>query len=185
MSHLKKYSLYDMLGDLGIYFNWSINALVPIKLNAADNYFKIHKDTVIRVSQMLLQQIMFMPTEIYRGILLKKAVTTLEPHPEMEHLSFTEDINVAKYFASIDGFGSDKVNLNLLLGEFGHLIKYTPFTTEVLFHHKFLDILPYTEALAKVNFIPHGHVEWLKEQKEITILQPVRPFYNIQLYTHE
>lgn len=179
MSQLNKYSVEDMSGSLGIYFNWSINALVPFNSKAADKYLKIHKAVIVEISQMLLQRILFVTREIYRGVLLKEPTNEIQPHNNLEYLSFTEDIKIAQSFANINGFGSEVMDLREMLGGFGYVITYYPHISEVLFHYKFLDLLPYQEALTQIGMNGMEEVRGLKIQKEVTIIQPEQPFTQI------
>jgi hypothetical protein len=50
MQQTKKLSLHEINGDLKIYFNWSANALMPIKPGAADKYLTQHRSTISNVA---------------------------------------------------------------------------------------------------------------------------------------
>lgn len=176
MQHQKKITLNDIKGDLKIYFNWSANVLMPLHPGAADTYLKEYRNVIIKVAQKLLKQISYAPTPIYRGIILKKPVTAIMPHKSMEYLSFSDDPSVAKYFADINGFGSEILNVAKQLGQYGYFIEYTPRADDVLFHHHFLSFLPYAEAFTLLRMDGQLEVESLKMQKEIVILQPKEPF---------
>ncbi len=174
-----KNSLSELSDELWTYLNWSVNALAPTSGNRADNYLKVNKATIVNTSQKLLREINYTPTEIYRGLLLREKSEYILPHKNLEYLSFSENIEVVKQFADIHGFGSNIVDLKTRLGEFGYVIHYTPQIEEIIFHYKFLDLLPYSEALNLIGMNGDIEVASLKEQMEVTILQPNEPFYNI------
>jgi hypothetical protein len=177
MQH-KKYKPSDISGELGIYFTWAINALFPIGRGA--KRFLFENELVIRkMSQKLLKDIDYKPGPIYRGIILKDKVSQIEPEKFNYHLSFSTDRSVAENFADINGFGSEHEDLKSKLGEYGYLIEYTPKLSEVVFHYSLLSILPFEEAFNNVITDGRGQVEFLKTQKEVTILQPTIPFLNI------
>jgi len=176
------FTMNEMVGDMKIYFNWSLNALVPFNSRAADYFLIGHKQVIISVAQRLLTMIEFTPADIYRGIILREEITILEPHKNFEYLSFSEDYSVANHFADVNGFGSDVVDIKKQLGTHGYIIKHRPDISEILFHHKFLSMLPYTEALSRIGMDGAGEVAGLRRQKEIMILQPKLPFTDITKY---
>ena len=179
MDQKKKLTLQDMKGDLKIYFNWSANALVPLNPGAADVYLKENRSTIFDIAQMLLGWMNYAPTLIYRGVILRYPTNTILPNDNLQYLSFSTERSVAEYFADVNGFGSDLINVVDQLGEYGYVIEYTPKLTEILFHYEFLSILPYEEAFALLGMAGRFEVNGLKKQKEIIILQPDEPFYNI------
>lgn len=179
MSQMKKLSLREINGELKIYFNWSANALMPINPTAADRYLIEHRSTIIKVAQKLLKQVSFSPAPIYRGIILRERVTSIHPHNNFQYLSFSTDRAVAEHFADVNGFGSDVVDVKAQLGEYGYVIEYTPKLSEILFHHRFLSLLPFDEAFTLIGIDGKGEVESLKKQKEIMIFQPAEPLTNI------
>ena len=171
--------------DLAIYFNWSANALLPVYHGAADRYMTIHRETVVRVAQRLTKQLQYKPGPLYRGIILPKQVTCIEPHKNLQYLSFSEDINVARHFANFNGIGSDIVDLTKQLGTFGYVIEYSPQQHEILFHHALLELLPYREAFDLIGLNGAKDIAGLKRQKEIMIMQPAMPLVNVEPFdTH-
>ncbi len=179
MDQRKKLTLQDMKGDLKIYFNWSANALVPINPGAADVYLKENQPTILKVALILLGWINYTPNLIYRGVILRYPANTVLPKEHLQYLSFSTERSVAEYFADVNGFGSDLINVADQLGEHGYVIEYTPKLTEILFHYEFLSILPYEEAFALLGMAGRFEVDELRKQKEIIILQPGEPFNNI------
>lgn len=177
MQQHKKLTLRDLNGDFKIYFLWS--ATVLSNPAAVDNYLLKNKNTILKVSQKLLRWVNYVPAPIYRGIILRERVNEIKPNEKLPSLSFSADRSVAEHFADIKGFGSQLVNIEEQLGTFGYVIEYTPKTTEVLFHYRFLSILPYAEAFNLNGMQGQNEVEYLKKQKEVTILQPKEPFINI------
>jgi hypothetical protein len=160
--------------SLNIYFNWSLVALIGKEPVKVDNYLKENLIEIQQVARSLLYIINYKPAEIYRGVILKHDQNyRLKPHPNFTYLSFSEDINIAKSFADPgpNGFGSV-----YFLGHFGFIIKYTPTIEEILFHHKFLNILPYASAFEQLGIIDNVTMF----QKEVIILQPEEPFKMIR-----
>lgn len=173
-------SLKDIRGDLRTYFNWSANALVPFNPLAADHYLNEHHSLIWNVAQKLLKQISYVPDTLYRGLILTESVDMIIPHKNFKYLSFSTDLSVAETFADVKGFGSDVIDLSAKLGSYCYIIEYKPVITEVLFHHDFLTLLPYAEALSLLNMDGVSEVEGLKNQKEVMIFQPAEPFTNIK-----
>lgn len=179
MKSKRKITLEDIKGDMKIYFNWSANALFPYCPGAADRYLKENRIVVIGVAQELLQLIDYTTSFIYRGIILRSEVNAVKPHKQFEYLSFLSDRSVAEHFADVEGFGSEILNVVDQLGQYGYVIEHIPDKSEILFHHQFLSILPYSEAFTMLGMDGRAEVESLKRQKEVIILQPQQPFTNI------
>jgi len=106
-----KLSLKDIKGDLKIYFNWSANVLMPVSTGSADVFLAQYRSRILTVAQKLLAKVNFIPTPIYRGILLKENVNTIQPHKNLKYLSFSDKRSIAEQFADVKGFGSHIVNL--------------------------------------------------------------------------
>lgn len=156
--------------ELGIYFNWSCNQLAGDSV-ATDKYLRDNMDTVRKVAARLLRKINYQPTLIYRGIIVQERdLEYLQPHPGFTYLSFTEDLDVAHVFANPDHFMAMAIRHRL--GEeqlYSYIAEYTPALEEILFHHKFLEMLPYVKMMREVANIDASTIH---EQKEVTILQP-------------
>ncbi|MDR3711541.1 MAG: hypothetical protein P4L51_01895 [Puia sp.] len=167
-----------MKGDLGIYFNWSANELEGDP-RATDRYLRENKSAILRVAQELMERIHYVPTPIFRGIILRQPVEVIDPHPGFTYLSFSTERKVAEHFADVNGFGSDYLDVSKQLGSYGYVISYTPAMSEVLFHHDLFSYLPYQEAFSLQRMGGIGKVEFLKAQKEVVILQPAAPFKDI------
>jgi len=166
--------------DLSIYFNWTANALMPVIVGAAYRYFALHRETIVRMANRFLNPVEDCPEIIYRGVIFKTPTTRIEPHPAMKYLSFTTCKEVAEHFASVDGFGSDVINVSQQLGTFGYIIEHKPKPTEILFHFKLLDIFPYMEAFNAMGLNGQKDVDGLKWQREIMIEQPATAFTNLK-----
>lgn len=179
MQMQKKLTLWEVKGDLKTYFNWSANTLCPLNPGAADRFLKENKTAILNTSQKLLKLVRYVPGLIYRGILLKQTVNEIMPHERLEYLSFSTDRSVAEHFANVNGFGSEIMNLAAQLGNYGYIIEYIPSVSEVLFHYHFLSLLPYAEAFSQLGMDGTSEVVGLKNQKEVTILQPEQPFTRI------
>lgn len=151
--------------------------------NGADRYLKENREVIVNTAGKLLRQIDYVPSLIYRGVLLKDAVEKLFPNVNMAYCSFSECEDVARHFASINGFGSELIDLKSRLGEYGYIIRYTPKFEEVIFHHLLLEILPFSEALDLIGMDGYAEIQGLKRQREITILQPEKPFTNLNQFT--
>lgn len=179
MDHKRKLTLQDMKGEIKTYFNWSANVLIPFHPGAADVYLTKNRSPILKIAQLLLKHIHYDPGHIYRGIILKEPVKKITPHENLQYLSFSANRSVAEHFADINGFGSDILDVAAHLGHYGYIIEYTPRITEVLFHYRFLSILPYVEAFSLLGMNGISQVEALRKQEEITIIQPSEPFSNI------
>lgn len=152
--------------EMGIYMNWSMNMISPRDPAGADAYLRNHLDIVLRCVDTLLTRIDYRPRPIYRGVVLKKEVTELSYHPNFTAISFSEDAQVARHFADTSDQGFPSF---FYLGDRGYVAHYTPRREEVLFHHKFFELLPYAELFRKKGF---DSIEDLIAQREVCILQP-------------
>ncbi|MDF2190493.1 hypothetical protein [Paraflavitalea sp. CAU 1676] len=175
----KEISLKELHGELAIYFNWSANALVPIFPGASDLYLKNNFETIHKVGQSLMRSINYLPGTIYRGIILKDPVATINPHKKLMHLSFSTEKSVAIHFADTNGFGAGIMDVATRLGTYGYVIEYWPKISEILFHYDFMSILPYAESFSLLGMDGILEVNSLMRQREIIILQPSNPFTNI------
>jgi hypothetical protein len=142
---------------------------------AADQLLKANLDIIKEISGVLLGKFNYTPKEIYRGIILPNEIDELKPHENFTYLSFSEDRKIAESFANPTptGFGS-----LFYLGKYGYVIEYIPKPEEVIFHYKFMELLPYRSVFIKAGL---GD-ETLNEQKEVTLLQPQEPFIKIKKY---
>lgn len=167
-----------MNSETQIYFQWSFMALFGLNPVEADNFLCKNLDVIKQVSSQLLDKINYAPQEIYRGVILQNPIDELKPHENFTYLSFSESKDIASSFANPgpDGFGS-----LYHLGDYGYIIKHTPCKEEVIFHNKFIDILPYSNALLQLGF----NDSTIREQKEVMIIQPELPFKNIKPYKNE
>lgn len=179
MQQLNKITLNEVTGELAIYFNWSANALLPITPGAADVYLKRNRYAIFKMAQYLLQFTDYTPGPIYRGIILSEEHNAIKPQKSFMYLSFSTRKSVAEHFANVNGFGSDIMNISCEIGTYGYVIEYAPRITEILFHYKFLSMLPYAEAFSLLNINGLSAVKDLEEQNEIIIFQPAEPFINI------
>lgn len=169
-----------------IYFNWSLNALMPVNSGAADEYMRQNREPIVSIAHTLLKMINYEPQPIFRGLLMKHPdLLEISPRNGYEYLSFTDDEKVAEHFSNINGFGAEYagfLDTAKQLGTYGYVIEYTPKFSEVLFHYKLLDMLPYAVALTNVlGMDGKKEIKEIKKQREIMILQPKEPFSKIIL----
>lgn len=158
----------------------SIKALVPYQPGLADRVLETNKAEICRTAAELLELIDYTPGKIYRGIVMEAPQTAIIPHKNFKYLSFTEDLSIASHFADpINGFGQGIIDIKTQLGEYGYIIEHTPAVDDVLFHWKFLNILPYKQAFNAMGLDGDAEMKGLLKQKEITILQPSFSFTNI------
>lgn len=163
--------------DIRLYFQWSSHALIGFNPTLSDRCLRENFEIIKSVSDYLLNSIDYKPIEIYRGIIMKEpSLTNLMPHKNMTYLSFSEDLNIAKSFADVNGFCS-QFGINHLLGKHGYIVSYTPQLSEVLFHHSFIDIFPYIKSWNSMGI--DGTEKTLEIQKEVMIIQPKEAFKNI------
>lgn len=161
--------------ELGIYFNWSCNQLAFEDSVSVDHYLRLNLDTVKRVAARLLRYIDYKPEPLYRGVIMDEdGMTELWPHEGFTYLSFSESRAVAEIFADpkneMAALLPEKFGTSELYGYVTY--PYIPAVEQVLFHHKFLSLLPYVEAQRRVANVDCSRIH---EQKEVTILQPATP----------
>lgn len=156
--------------ELQTYFNWSCALLVgdPVE---ADGFLRHNMVTIKKVAGELLRQIDYEPMTVYRGVIIKqRELTRLEPHNGFTYLSFSENVNIALKFANPADDMAFMVRHRL--GEdqlYGYVAEYVPQQEEVLFHHHFLQILPYVQAIYAAQNVDASRIHL---QEEVTILQP-------------
>lgn len=164
MSKNEKYSKY---------FTFILEMLrggMPVE---TDKFLNANFDDIREVARELYEDIP--QTKIYRGIILPDKINRLEPHPNFTYISFSEDIKVAEHFAdpSPTGFGSI-----LSLGDYGYIVEVDePY--EILFHHSLFSKKEFKQIFSQ--FFDKDTLKFLKNQKEVTIIQPdrdlkVKPF---------
>lgn len=162
---------------LRLYFTWSSNALIGFNPSMSDRQLRDNYPAIKLVADYLLKEINYQPKGIYRGIIMHdQALTELIPHKNMTYLSFSEDLNIARHFADVNGFGA-QYGINNRLGKHGYIIPFMPQLKDVLFHHHFIQIFPYIKVWNEMGI--DGTDKTLEIQKEVMIRQPQEPFKNI------
>jgi hypothetical protein len=158
-----------------IYFKWSCIALLGSDPVAADKLLSQNLDIIKEIAGELLKKIKYEPIEIYRGVILTEEILELKSHPNFTYISFSEDKKIAESFAdnSPKGFGS-----LFYLGDYGYVVRHTPKPEEILFHYRFMELLPYKRVFIEAGL---GD-ETLNEQKEVMLLQPQESFTKIKKY---
>lgn len=159
------------------YFTWSCMSLHGMYPIAADRYLRENLDEIREYAGILLHKIGYEPRPIHRGIILEEKIDgKLQPHNGFSYLSFTEDMAIAERFANIDHWMSFILRANGY--KYGYMIEYTPALDEILFHHSFVDLLPYDDWFISVGIEDNK----VREQKEVTIIQPQHSFTQIKQY---
>lgn len=159
------------------YFQWSCLALYGADPVGADRYLRDNLEEIRLYAERLLRKINYEPRPVVRGVILREQINgKLDPHPRQTYLSFTEDMTIAERFADINHWMSFILRNNGY--KYGYIIEYTPAIDEVLFHHSFVDILPYDDWFRSVGIDDNK----IREQKEVTIIQPQHSFTQIKRY---
>jgi hypothetical protein len=159
------------------YFQWSCLALYGADPVGADRYLRDNLEEIQHYAGRLLRKINYEPQTVHRGVILPEQIDgKLDPHPRQTYVSFTEDISIAERFADINHWMSFILRANGY--KFGYMIEYTPTIDEILFHHSFVDLLPYDDWFISVGVYDNK----VREQKEVTIIQPAESFTQIKRY---
>ena len=162
--------------DIETYFEWSVEAVRGLDPNLNCAFLLRHETVIRRCAQVLLSKARYVPVPVFRGVVFKSPnVKAVHPHPFFTYLSFTEDENIAKWFADPGprGFGLGKASASL--GDHGYIIKYQPKLDEILFHWQFLNVMPYMNALSQLGI--DGRM--LPRQKEVIVYQPREPLIDL------
>jgi len=163
--------------DLDLYLNFALHAILG-RLSEADALMSIAGDEIRAVATQLTAHYPIQEKPLYRGMLLDpdQAFTA---HPKLTFLSWSEDRDVAVWFACPRSAVSEPLaatNPKLR----GHLVELPVAQSRVLFHHAWTSVLG---GLAALPALARAHplmgeeaarqIEWsLRTQQEI-ITAPV------------
>lgn len=160
--------------DVDLYLNFVLHAILG-RLREADAIMSIAGDRIRAVADRLTAQHPITPKPLYRGLLLDPD-KTYAPDPKLTFLSWSEDRDVAVWFACPRSAVSEplaKANPRLR----GHLVDLPAPKARVLFHHGWASALGDLAALAIAHPLMgeegRRQIEWsLRTQREV-ITAPV------------
>lgn len=147
------------------YVNWVLPAIAGV-MPAADAILREHRDQVVEVAAMLREMLGLEPKRLYRGILLEpeqSARGILDPDPALPFLSWTEDRDVACWFADPRSFASGDIQATKPAIE-GFLVEHLPEPSQILFHHAWAHRFP----------LPGGRLGRLSQLAELHELIDIR-----------
>jgi hypothetical protein len=165
------------------YVNWVVPAVTGVT-PAADAILAEHRAQVLEVAAVLREMLAVEARRLYRGLLLDPEQTAggiLQPDPELEFLSWTEDRDVACWFADPESAVSGNIRESRP-GIEGFLVEHLPDPAEILFHHTWGARFPLpggrlgalSELAALHELVDAREFEWnLTTQKEVITL-PLR-----------
>jgi len=108
------------------------------KQKEADAWLHSNKRHIERVARYLRSEMPVNPQKVYRGILLpagEKKFKVAGKYQQQEYVSFTENLDVACWFARKESLIAPDLNYEVD----GYIIEYQPENKEILFHHSWLD----------------------------------------------
>jgi hypothetical protein len=160
--------------DVDLYINFALHAIYGM-LGEADTIMRRAGDSVRRVADRLAEKIPVMPAPIHRGLLLDPAVP-FAPDPKATFLSWSEDLDVALWFACPRSAVSEPVAQQKPRAR-GFLVELAAPRSRVLFYHAwtraFGGLAPLAIAHPLMGEEGRRQIEWsLRTQREI-ITEPV------------
>lgn len=123
--------------DVKVYVFWLV-AVIMGRLNEADQVMAQHRRTIYRAAEHLRKACPPPVRKLYRGLLLEPELVKngfVQPHPyAVESVSFTEDRNVACYFADPQTIMSGFVK-QIRPRVLGYIAELTPRPSSILWHY--------------------------------------------------
>lgn len=155
--------------DADFYVNFAIHAILG-KLGEADAIMRLAGNAVRRVANDLARECPIATTPLYRGLLLDPA-TPYAPDPKLTYLSWSEDRDVALWFACPRSAVS--VEASQLRPQLrGYVAKIAAPRSRVLFHHGWAQALGGLACFALIHPLMgqegKRQIEWsLATQREV------------------
>ena len=177
---------------LNYYINWVLYAVLG-NMQAADQILKEHRQGIQSWATFLRKEYPFKIKTLYRGLLLEPEQVkekTIAQDPRVQFVSFSEDFDVACWFAAPDSVMSGYVKQTRPRVE-GWIMEYRPRASDVLFHHHW-GYIAYDRGGGPFELFPsaarmHPDVDerqfmWnLETQKEV-ITKPLRKNTPVEAY---
>jgi hypothetical protein len=168
--------------DINHYVNWTLYAIYG-RLAEADQIMRLGLAGIRRVAAMLHKRHPIPATPIYRGMLLDPE-RPLQADPAFSFLSWSDDVDVARWFGSLDAYISEPFRVHCPEAQGYVLTMQRP--AAVLWHYSWADVwgapLPWM-ALRHPHIGAEGsrQIAWsLRTQREViteplTTLPPAQP----------
>ena len=160
--------------DVDLYVNFALHAILG-RLGEADALMHLAADPIRRVAGRLAEKCPIEPVPLHRGMLLDPA-QTFAPDPKLTFLSWSEDRDVALWFACPRSVVSEPLaQLKPTLR--GYVVEIAAPRSRVLFHHAWADAFGGLAPLARAHPLMgeegRRQIEWsLRTQREV-ITAPV------------
>lgn len=165
-----------------LWSNFVLFAVVGMT-SAADQIMEKHRALVLEMATWMQRQRPVAKRELYRGVLVEPEVLIggqLAADPRVQFLSWTEELQVACWFADRDSIISECVREKKPRVR-GYIATDTPRSADVLWHHEWMDI-PVSAGPGNLNLAifaaHHPHVDdgqflWnVETQREVITLPP-------------
>lgn len=127
--------------SINLYINWVLYAVLG-RTAEADNLLRKHRAQVYAMARWLEKRRRPKVRELFRGVLLEPREVRdglVYPDPRLTFLSFTEDFDVACWFADPASIISGHVR-DLRPGVEGWILKHRPQRSEILWHYSWDEI---------------------------------------------
>lgn len=176
--------------DVDIYINFVLYAIYG-KLSEADALMRTHGASVRRVARMISETIPIKSKQIYRGALLDPA-KEIKSHATYTFLSWSEDLDVARWFASTRSVISEHA-IAARPELRGYLFTQSTANVRVLFHHSWANLTALfgtpLESLALrhplMGLDGYHQIGWaLRTQREV-ITEPVDKLVPLAVEIHD
>jgi len=161
---------------INTYVNFVCNAYANRYPNVVDKFLSNNKDKIKEVLDSFgVLKRDFPVKRLYRGVLVdpdslesRDGRSFLKPLDKIQYLSFTEDREIAEYFADT---GSDMSGMVMSLhpNYKGYIITHVPSVDEILIHWRWSILLRIPDMLENAGIT--GANSTILEQREITLWQ--------------
>jgi hypothetical protein len=165
-----------------LYINWIIYAILG-KPQEADGLMREYGPSIRSVAKHFQKTRRPQDALLYRGLLLnpeESADRTIEQDPHLTYVSFSEDRDVACWFADTGSVMSSFVKQQRPDVE-GWIMEYRPRLSDILFHHSWNPIplpgggsLYLEDAAARHPDIQEDQVAWNLQTQSEVITKPLR-----------
>lgn len=136
-----------------LYKFWAVCAIQGY-IDIADKLLMQYQNEIYSFANALQRNLPSSPKKLYRGIILdpknRDSSGVMTSKVNAGFISFSENLDIASWFASTDSHMAEMVLVNIPKGK-GFIITHHPTRGEVLFHHKWYHLLKLKNELAAIE----------------------------------
>lgn len=121
------------MNAINVYINWILYSVYGM-MAEADTLRRTRGDAIDETADELQRRHPITPRPLYRGVLLDGAAPVLRPEPNLTFLSWSEDLDVARWFGSPESYISAPFTEHYPEVR-GYVLTLPRAATRVLWHH--------------------------------------------------